>query len=102
MENTMQDSNGFVLFIIHSPEFERKIYYGLLKEGHSQKFIGVTRKQRNNWLLDPLNPHLIAATRKNTYTRFTLLSIIRCLLNYADAEFTQDQPSQILAPFTYT
>jgi hypothetical protein len=42
------------------------------------------------WLLDPLNPHAIAATRQNTYTRFTLLTIIRCLLDYADAEFTQD------------
>ena len=36
------------------------------------------------------NPHLIAATRQNSYTRFTLLAIIHCLLDYADAEFTQD------------
>jgi hypothetical protein len=39
---------------------------------------------------DPLNPHLIASTRLNAYTRFTLLSIVRCLLAYADAEFTRD------------
>src|SRR5207244_3580062 len=28
------------------------------------------------WLLDPLNPHSIAQTRKNTYSRFTQLSVI--------------------------
>jgi len=49
-----------------------------------------TYHREADWLLDPLNPHAIAASRKGTYTRFTLLSIIRCLLDYADAQFTQD------------
>ena len=48
-----------------------------------------------NWLLDPLNPHAIAATRQRAYTRFTLLSIIRCLLEYADAEFTRDTAQSV-------
>ena len=47
-------------------------------------------KRQSDWLLDPLNPHSIAETRANTYTRFTLLSLIKCLLDYADAEFTRD------------
>ena len=64
----------------------RKIYYGLVAE----ESLANTYKRAQDWLLDPLNPHLIAATRQNTYTRFTLLAIIRCLLDYADAEFTQD------------
>ena len=65
---------------------KRKIYYGLIAE----ESIANTYKRSPYWLLDPLNPHAIAATRQNTYTRFTLLTIIRCLLDYADAEFTQD------------
>lgn len=67
---------------------KRKIYYGLVAE----ESLANTYKRGQDWLLDPLNPHLIAATRQNTYTRFTLLAIIRCLLDYADAEFTQDTP----------
>ena len=35
-------------------------------------------------------PHAIAATRALTYTRFTLQALVRCLLDYADAEFTRD------------
>ena len=66
----------------------RKIYYGLVAE----ESLADTYKRSQDWLLDPLNPHLIAATRQNTYTRFTLLAVIRCLLDYADAEFTQDTP----------
>lgn len=64
----------------------RKIYYGLVKE----TMLSEVYKSSQNWLLDPLNPHAIAATRGNTYTRFTLLAIVRCLLDFADAEFTQD------------
>ena len=65
---------------------KRKIYYGLVVE----ESLANTYARGKEWLLDPLNPHAIAATRRNTYTRFTLLAIIRCLLDYADAEFTQD------------
>ncbi len=65
---------------------KRKIYYGLVAE----ESLANTYKRGQDWLLDPLNPHAIASTRRNTYTRFTLIAIIRCLLDYADAEFTQD------------
>lgn len=68
------------------PIDERKIYYGLEHEENYE--VGYERPEE--WLLDPLNIHAIACTRGNTYTRFTLLSIIRCLLAYADAEFTRD------------
>src|SRR5262249_1356517 len=48
------------------------------------------------WLRnDPLDPHRIAHTRRGTYTRFTLLAIIRCLLDFGDAEFTRDTPESI-------
>lgn len=48
-----------------------------------------------DWLLDPLNPHAIAKTRYQAYTRFTLLSIIKCLLDYADSEFSYDTPESV-------
>ena len=43
-----------------------------------------------DWLLDPLNPHSIARTRRNTYLRYTELAIIKCFLDYADSEYTTD------------
>jgi hypothetical protein len=68
------------------PANQRKIFFGLVLE---ESLPAVTRRA-SDWLLDPLNPHMIAAARRNTYTRFTLLSIVRCLLDEADAEFTHD------------
>lgn len=73
-------------FCATPPEDQPKIYHGLkLEESLPEVY-----KQAEDWLRDPFNPHLIATTRKNTYTRFTLLSIIRCFLEYADDEFTRD------------
>jgi|GEM_PF-746717 len=71
---------------------KRKIYYGLKEE--EQHETGYERA--DNWLLDPLDVHAIASTRRNAYTRFTLLTIIRCLIAYADAEFTRDTAESIV------
>jgi hypothetical protein len=49
----------------------------------------------DSWLLNPLDPHSIAISRPDTYTRFTLLLIIKCLLKYADAEFVNDTVESI-------
>lgn len=68
------------------PREQRKVYYGLTQEQELPDDL----VRWEDWLSDPLNPHEIASTRANNYTRFTLLSLIRCLLDYADAEFTQD------------
>ncbi len=65
---------------------DRKIYYGLKQEKNEP----AVYQRPEDWLLDPLNPHEIATTRENTYTRFTVLSIVRCLLEFSDAEFTLD------------
>jgi hypothetical protein len=64
----------------------RKIYYGLTLEESLQNVFA----RSADWLQDPLNPHQIAETRGNTYTRYTLLSIIRCLLDFGNAEFSRD------------
>ena len=43
-----------------------------------------------DWLLDPLNPHAIALTRRNAYLRFVLMTLIRCCNDAGDAEFATD------------
>lgn len=64
----------------------RKIFYGLIAE----ESIVNSYAQTPDWLLDPLNPHLIAGTRTNAYTKYTIMSIVQCLYAYADREFTLD------------
>jgi hypothetical protein len=44
----------------------------------------------DDWLNDNLNPHRIAALRIDANVRFVILSIIQCLLEYADSEFSKD------------
>lgn len=65
---------------------KRKIFYGLVLE---QSITNVFDRPAD-WLLDPLNPHLIAQTRTNAYTKYTLMNIIQCMLSYGDREFTID------------
>jgi receptor-binding and translocation channel-forming TcA subunit of Tc toxin/ABC toxin-like protein len=76
-----------------APAGQRKIYYGLILEGSLSTLY--TRDEDWSWLRDPLDPHAIARKRQNTYTRFTLLALARCFLNYADAEFTRDTPETV-------
>lgn len=64
----------------------RKIYHGLVLE----ESLEADYQRQANWLLEPLDTHRIAESRQNTYTRFTLQAIVRCFLEYADAEFTRD------------
>jgi hypothetical protein len=74
-----------------APVSVRKIYFGLaLEEGTT-----TTYNRGADWLLDPLNPHKIAQTRPNCYTRFTLQTIIRCFLDWADSEFSRDTPESV-------
>lgn len=67
---------------------QRKIYRGLVLEETIP-----TQYQRNpdNWLRVGLNPHEIAAFRASAHTRFTLMTLVRCYLDFADAEFTRDE-----------
>jgi hypothetical protein len=74
------------------PNGERTIYAGL-----DEVLIGGPNYVRDllQWVKDPLDPHAIAGTRPGTYARGTLLFLIRCFLDYADAEFTQDTSESI-------
>src|SRR3712207_6936653 len=42
------------------------------------------------WPAEGTNPHEVAANRAGAYTRFTVLSIVRCLLGYGDAEYVRN------------
>jgi hypothetical protein len=64
---------------------ERKIAYKLVLNGQPD----FTFERSREWLRNPLNPHALAEARRDSYTRFTILSIVRCLVDYADAEFTR-------------
>lgn len=66
----------------------RNIYYGLELDAKGPE--QTQYQHAEDWLLDPLNPHLIASTRRLTYTRFTLITLCRLLLGYADAEFSRE------------
>jgi hypothetical protein len=71
---------------------ERKIYRGLVLEETIP-----TQYQRNpdTWLRAGLNPHEIVTVRASAYTRFTLMALVRCYLDFADAEFTRDSHESI-------
>jgi hypothetical protein len=81
------------IYDYQAPVNERQIYYGLeldAKQSDDQRY-----KRAASWLLDPLDPHRIASTRRYAYTRFTLMSLKRCLLDFADSEFTRDTPESL-------
>jgi len=75
----------------------RKTWHGLTME---RDLSSQPRKFRRKlvWLQDSLNPHDIVqesyddpqTTRYDVHTRFVVMSIVRCLLDFADGEFVQD------------
>ena len=71
---------------------ERKIYDGLAREENLRSTIDFNP---SDWLLEGLNPHEFAFRRKNAYTRFTLISLARCLNDFADAEYTRETDESI-------
>jgi hypothetical protein len=64
----------------------RQIYYGLTLEEQIP-----TQFQRPvNWPREGLNPHDIVHVRAKALTGFTIISLVRCFVAFADAEFTRD------------
>ena len=84
-----------------APQGRRYIDYGLaIDAGLPETDI---YRHPEDWLLDPLNPHAVALTRRFAYTRFAIASIIRCLNDFADAEFTYDTSESLVhARLLYT
>ncbi|WP_019501043.1 OmpL47-type beta-barrel domain-containing protein [Pseudanabaena sp. PCC 6802] len=73
------------VYAYNLPVNQRKIYRGLTLEGN----LTTDFSRADDWLIQGLNPHDIASKRANVYTRFSLMSLIRCFLDFADSEFTR-------------
>ena len=65
---------------------KRKVYHGMKLEAN----IATQFQRPVDWPRDGLDPHGIVAVRANALTRFAILSLARCFLAFADAEFTRD------------
>ena len=79
---------------------QRKVYPGLGEERNGPP----TLDRGDFWLREALNPHSFARQRwpldgaghapavkqANPYTRFTMMCVARCLLDFADSEFARD------------
>jgi hypothetical protein len=68
----------------------RKYFPGLLHEGSINQYLQVP-----TWTITAPTPHEIAETRAYPYARFMNLTIIGCLLDFADAQFTKYTPESI-------
>ena len=53
-------------------------------------------RQPEGWLLDPLNPHAVARTRRAATARYAISAVIGCLNAYADAEFSLDTSESLV------
>ncbi|WP_458190373.1 Tc toxin subunit A-related protein [Haladaptatus sp. NG-WS-4] len=47
------------------------------------------------WLDDPLDVHGLARERPGSYIRYTVFEVVRCLLDFADSEFTKDNVESV-------
>lgn len=74
------------------PPGERKVSYFLVRDGERDDSLFWDFSALGD---DKLDPHDIASRRRNTYTRHTLITIIRCLLDFADMEFTRDTADSV-------
>jgi hypothetical protein len=86
LQGSRQDPSALdwfrVVYDYALPEGQRAIWPALAQAASGGSF-----PRPPDWLLDPLDPHSIAAARDGTYARYTLLAVIECLLDYADLEF---------------
>jgi hypothetical protein len=71
---------------------ERKIYPGLKLE---EDLPNQALERPTKWLLNGLSSHGIASSRPNTYSYFTVASLVRCILDFADSEFAQETRESI-------
>ena len=68
------------------PPAQRRIFPGLVVEHSTVSTFG----RPTTWPADGTNPHEVAVERADAYTRFTVMSIARCLLAYADSEYVRN------------
>ncbi|MBP6730482.1 MAG: hypothetical protein KA149_00395, partial [Chitinophagales bacterium] len=68
-------------------EANRRLYNAVQMDSPN---FDATPDRAADWLLDPLNPHALAATRENAYYKYTLYTIAQTFSAWADAQFTLD------------
>jgi hypothetical protein len=73
---------------------DRCIDYGLALD--AQLPPASVLKWPQGWLLDPLNPHAIARTRRGATLRYAVSAIISCLNASADADFSFDTSESLV------
>jgi hypothetical protein len=83
----------FDLPLVQGSDMNRRQFYGLHIE--SVGLAQFTYAQIPRWLLDSTNPHQIAPTRLFPYTRFTILSIVSCLISFGDQLFGAETESSM-------
>lgn len=74
----------------HNVENGRPIYKGLKFENAQSNY-----KKTENWLEDPLDPHKMAKRRNDAYKKYVVNGITRCLIAYADSEYTRDTAESV-------
>lgn len=76
------------VYAYNLPASKQKIYYSLERESNVAPILSRT----DHWLTEGLNPHALAVSRtgSNPHTRYTLMSLARCITDFADSEFTRD------------
>ena len=76
-------------YTVNAPS--RIIYYGL--QAYRNQTTLYTKS--DIYLTDSLNPHSIAVTRPDSYLRYTVSSIVNCIIQYGDSEFTKDTAESV-------
>ncbi|GIH02637.1 hypothetical protein Rhe02_07040 [Rhizocola hellebori] len=87
-----------MIYAFDQPVATRKIYYPLHLERDPNPNDALIFERNVFWLTDTLNAHDIVeesygqapSVRYNVHTRYVVMSIVRCLLDFADAVFVQD------------
>lgn len=74
------------LYAYNLPAAQRKVFHGLNLEAN----LPTDFSRADEWLIQGLNPHDIATKRAHAHTRYVLMALVRCFLDFADAEFTRN------------
>ncbi len=79
-----------IIFSASAYGVSQKYYLGSLMSGKLNSF-----EKSSQWLTNPIDPHSIASVRTNSYSRYTIMSVAQCMLDYADSEYTQDNSESV-------
>ena len=74
-----------------APDPKRLVYPGLVGTGAAS----YSQEKVLAWLQDPSNPYTLAALRPDSHLQYVVMSVARCLLAYADTEFTTDTAESV-------